>query len=105
MPRLPLVLALLIATCASPDADARVAEDVLGTWTGTATFRGQPLSVTLRFERVNGLLRGAFSAPDIALLEQPLVDVAHDSSRVYFALDDGDGALAFRGRQTGDTLA
>jgi dienelactone hydrolase len=100
-----LLALLLAAACASPDADARVAEDVLGTWTGTATFRGQPLAVTLRFERVKGILRGAISAPDIALLDQPLADVAHDSSRIYFAIDDGDGALAFRGAQLGDTLA
>ena len=105
MPPSLLLAVLLATTCASPDVDARVADDVLGTWTGTATFRGRPLPVTLRFERVNGLLRGAISAPDIALLDQPLADVAHDSSRVYFAIEDGDGALAFRGRQTGDTLA
>ncbi|NUP71774.1 MAG: alpha/beta fold hydrolase [Gemmatimonadaceae bacterium] len=101
-----LLLVVLLATaCVSPDVDARAAEDVLGTWNGTAVFRGQPLPVSLRFERVNGLLRGTFSAPDIALLDQPLIDVAHDSSRVYFTIDDGDGALVFRGRQTGDTLA
>jgi dienelactone hydrolase len=104
MSRLPL-LALLIGACASPDADARTTDDVLGTWTGTAVFRGQPLAMTMRFERVKGILRGAISAPDIAVLEQPLADVAHDSSRVYFAIDDGGGALAFRGRQTADTIA
>jgi hypothetical protein len=104
MSRRPLLVALLIAACASPDADARTTEDVLGTWTGTAVFRGQPLAMTLRFERVKGLLRGAISAPDIALLDQPLADVAHDSSRIYFTIEDADGALTFRGRQTGDTL-
>jgi uncharacterized protein len=105
MARLAPLALLLAAACASPDADARMTEDVLGTWTGTAVFRGQPLAVTLRFERVKGLLRGTISAPDIALLDQPLADVAHDSSRVYFAVEDADGALAFRGRQTADTIA
>lgn len=101
-----LLLAVLLATtCALPNGGARAADDVLGSWNGTVEFRGQPLPVTLRFERVNGLLRGAFSALDIALLDQPLVEVAHDSSRIYFAIDDGEGALTFRGRQTGDTLA
>jgi dienelactone hydrolase len=104
MSRSSWLAVLLAAGCASPSADARVAEDVLGTWQGTAVFRGQPLALTLRFERPRGLLRGTISAPDIALLEYPLADVAHDSSRIYFAIDAADGAVAFRGRQTGDTL-
>jgi dienelactone hydrolase len=105
MARLHLLALLAVAACASPSADARTTDDVLGTWSGTAVFRGQPLAMSLRFERTKGLLRGAISAPDIALLEQPLADVAHDSSRIYFATDDADGALVFRGRQTADTLA
>ncbi len=98
-------LILLAAACASPSADARPADDVIGTWTGTATFRGQPLAISVRFERERGILRGAISAPDIALLDQPLIDVAHDSSRIFFGLGDADGLLSFRGTQEGDTLA
>ncbi len=104
--RLRLRVALLFTTaCASPSADARVADDVLGTWTGTATFRGQPLAMSVRFERVKGILSAAISAPAIALLERPLADVARDSARIYFSLADADGALAFRGRQEADTLS
>jgi dienelactone hydrolase len=105
MSRSPWLALLLAAGCASPNADAHVTEDVLGTWSGTAVFRGRPLALTLRFERAKGLLRGTMSAPDIALLEQPLADVARDSSRIYFAIDEAEGALAFRGRQMADTLA
>ena len=103
MTRFALLL-VAVTACASPRANARVADEVIGTWSGTAIFRGQPLAMSVRFERDKGLLRGAISAPDIALLEQPLADVAHDSSRIHFAIADADGALAFRGRQLGDTL-
>ena len=99
-----LVLLLTRASCLAC-AQPPHADDVPGTWTGVALFRGQPLAITLRFERDRGFLRGTLSAPLIAILEQPLADVAHDSSIVYFALADADGALAFRGMQQGDTLS
>src|SRR4051794_30039060 len=96
-----LLAMLLAASCVSAAADARVADDVLGTWSGAATFRGQPLAMSVRFTRERGLLRGTISAADIALLEQPLADVAHDSGRIYFSLTDAEGSLVFRGAQTG----
>jgi dienelactone hydrolase len=98
------LLLLLVAACATSAAGARQEDIPLGTWTGSAVFRGQPLPVSVRFEREGGALHGTFSAPAIALLEVPLRNVALDSV-VRFDLVDGDGNIVFRGHRVADTLS
>ncbi len=99
------VAVALTLACAAPRTDAAAQRDeVVGTWRGVAEFRGVSVPMSVRFARERGFLRGWVSSPELAALELPVSDVAHDSGRVYFTVPDNQGALAFAVRHTGDTL-
>ena len=93
--------------CAAGGAEAPV--DILGSWAGTATFRGAVLDVSVLFTRHGDSLAGVFTAPDITLLDQPLASILYgpNGSRtpvVRFTLADPEGTLVFDGTRVGDTL-
>jgi alpha-beta hydrolase superfamily lysophospholipase len=76
---------------------------VLGTWRGSAFFRGARLDLSVRFERDGGALRATMSSPDLLLLDQPLDSVQSAGNSVRFVTHD-DHPLRFEGDVDGDSL-
>lgn len=95
-------LLLVGIACAAP-AQGRGGGDVVGTWSGRATFRAAPLDFTVRFFRQHDSLRATFSSPELMLLEQPLDSVGLDGTRVSFSTRD-DYPIHFQGTLAGDVI-
>jgi len=90
-----------IAGCAAarvPSSDA-----LIGTWRGSAEFRGAILDFEVRFARHADTLRAAMSAPDLMLLDEPLDSVRYQAPRVRFTTPD-DHPLRFEGMLDGDSI-
>jgi len=94
----------LLVACAcgeTPPKEPRVL--ALGTWRGSALFRGARLDLRLQFERDGGVLRATMSSPDLLLLDQPLDSVQSAGKTVRFVTPD-DHPLRFEGAVDGDSL-
>lgn len=95
-----MALLAVSVSCAAP----REAYDApLGTWRGSAMFRGARLDLSVRFEREGSGLRGTMSSADLLLLDQPLEDVRSAGRQVRFVTAD-DYPLRFEGVVDGDSL-
>ena len=75
----------------------------LGTWRGSALFRGARLDLSMRFERDGGVLRATMSSPDLLMLDQPLDSVRLTGNNVRFVMAD-EHPLRFEGNVDGDSL-
>ena len=95
---------LLIGVHLSAIGAAR-ADELAGYWSGTWTKAGDPLAVTVAFERVNDRYTGAFDSDALQLADSPFSDVRVTKARVRFSLAGETAPLVFDGTLAGDALA
>jgi len=96
----PIALLVCVACAARPEG-AR--DFLLGSWRGSATFRGADLDLSMRFFGEGDSLQGTVSSSDLMLLEQPLDSARYQGGHVRFATRD-EHPLRFEGRLEGDTI-
>ncbi len=85
--------------------DGARADELAGHWSGTWTKAGDPLAVTVAFERSNDRYTGAFDSDALQIAEVPFSEVRVTRARVRFVLTGNAAPTVFDGTLTGDELA